>query len=149
MQNTLEISENDQNAPELNQNTLGLFRFCGYFGLFLLVCLLQRILGHFTHFSSVEEYFLIILHIWGMFGAFIQEVSRFDCSFQPFQGYFGHLRGFRVILLVLEILRLFQSIKWLFWGGGGEGLDILLFQGILEILVILGVYWPFLGFHVK
>ena len=60
-------------------------------------------------------------------------------------GVFTHFIDFQVILLVLEILRLFWSIKR-FLGGGGVW-TFCGFWGILEILVILGVYWPFLGFQ--
>ena len=55
-------------------------------------------------------------------------------------GYFGHFLGFWVILLVLDILRLFWSIKrfqgFFFWTICGFG-------GTLVILVILGVYQAF------
>ena len=84
-------------------------------------------------------YFLIIVDVWGIL--FIYEISRFDYSFKPFQGCFGHFRGFGVILANLEILGLFWSIKWfrgvfVFWMFYGFG-------GFVVILVILGVYWSF------
>ena len=72
-------------------------------------------------------YFLIILDVWGIL--VIYEVSRFNCSFKPFQGCFGYFGGFGVILVILEIFGLFWSIKWFkgffFWGH----------------FVVLGVFW--------
>ena len=37
---------------------------------------------------------LIMLDVWGIL--VVYEVSIFDCSFKPFQGCFGHFRGFGV-----------------------------------------------------
>ena len=64
---------------------------------------------HFTHFSNVKVYSLIILDVRGIL--VIYEVSRIDNSFLPFRGYFGHFWIYRVILVILEHLRLFLWIK--------------------------------------
>ena len=125
MQNPLEISENDQSTHKLNQNTLNFLDFWGIWVGFKLFCSFQRILGHFPCISNAKGYFLIILDVQGIL--VIYEVLRFDSSFQSFRGYFGHFLGFQFIFNVLELLRLFWSIKR-FPRGGGFG-DILWFQG--------------------
>ena len=114
-------------------------------GIFWLV---SCCFSHFRGFQGIllilamsRVIFLIILDVWGIL--IIYEVSRFDCSFQPFQGYFCHFLGSRVILLVLEILRLFWTIKRF---RGSFVLDILWFWGYFgnfgdlgSILAILGI----------
>ena len=78
----------------------------------------------------------------------IYEVSRFICSFKPFQGCFGYFGGFGIILVILEIFGLFRSIKWFkgffffldvlwFWRYFGNLGD---FWGMLAILVISRVF---------
>ena len=101
------------------------FRFLGYFGWFFFFLILE----HFTHFSNVKLYILKFLYLWGIL--VIYEASSFDCSFYPFQGYFGLLRGFWIILFVL----------WLFW-------LIKRFRGFFFFLrfVDFGVFLSFWGF---
>ena len=144
----------------------GQLRFQGYFVHFLdfggiLVVLkffwsFQSILGHIGHFSASRCIFYSFQ--MGAFWSFTRYRDlriHFNC--------FGHLRGFGVILVILEIWGLFWSIKrfrfcfvlffcfyfclfvlfiyfiyllllfFIFCG----------FGGILVIFVILGVYWPF------
>ena len=78
-QNTLESSENNQNTPKLNQNTLGFLDFWGILVALKLFRSLKRILGHSTHFTNFEGYFFIIINEWGILVIF--EVQRFECSF--------------------------------------------------------------------
>ena len=78
-ENTHKTSENDQTTPKLRQNTLDFLDFWGILVGFKYLCSFQRILGHFTHFSNVEVYILIILNVWGIFTVY--EVSGFEGSF--------------------------------------------------------------------
>ena len=80
--NTLETTENDQCTARLSQNILYSLDFWG-----ILVGFFFLILEHFTHFSNVKLYILKILYLWGIL--VIYEASSFDCSFYPFQDYFG------------------------------------------------------------
>ena len=142
-QNALETFENDKNTPKQSQNAYDFLDFGGILAGFKLFCSFQRILGHFALFSIVEVYILIILDVWGILAVY--EVLRFDCLFLPFHGYFGYFRGFRVIFVVLELLRIFWSLKRF---RGVYVLHILWFSGyfgdfgsIIAILVISRVFF--------
>ena len=64
-QSTLETFENDLNIPKLSQNT----DYEGILVVFKLLFSFHRILWHFTHFSNIEVYILIILD-FGVFWPF-------------------------------------------------------------------------------
>ena len=108
-QSTLETFENDLNIPKLSQNTLDFLDYEGILVGFKLLFSFHRILWHFTHFSNIEVYILIILDFQGILTVY--ETLRFDCSIQPFQGYFGHFIFFMVIVVVLELLGYFVLLR--------------------------------------
>ena len=68
-QSTLETFENDLNIPKLSQNTLDFLDYEGILVGFKLLFSFHRILWHFTHFSNIEVYILIILD-FGVFWPF-------------------------------------------------------------------------------
>ena len=77
-QSTLETFENDLYIPNLSQNTLDFLDYEGILVVFKLLFSFHRILWHFTQFSNIEVYILIILDFWGILAVY--EALRFNCS---------------------------------------------------------------------
>ena len=82
--------------------------FQGHFGQF------GYLFVYIGHFFIGLEGILVIFWFWGYYGHF--------CTFWRYEEYFGHIWGFKDILVNLDIF----CVYWLFLG----------FRGILVILII-------------